>query len=219
MKGMVRSLRNRRSVALPGVAMLVLVFVLSGAVLASNMGFKLNFGILNAINRLFCPSGYRQQSEWTGQGSGVSFSVSKPEDGENALSLDMRTPAGTFSVPYAYEEKCPRGPGRMRSQGVVIPDPYMRYSGTNLNYNPEEPLTFTSADGEARISIESSATWNPMVRFSGAGFCMGTGTNQASVYVTPKTITLTFGEGATIPTEVWVLESNCWTKQPSLGGN
>jgi hypothetical protein len=194
--------------------MLVLVFVLSGAVLASNMGFKLNFGILNAINRLFCPSGYDQQGEWTGQGSGVSFSVSMPEEGTNALSLDMRTPAGTFSVPYAYEKKCPRGPGRMRPLGVVIPDPYMRYSGTNLNYNPEEPLTFTSADGVAQITIESSAECNPMVRYSGTGLCIGTGTNQANIYVTPDTITLTFGEGAAVPTETWKLGDKGWERQP-----
>jgi len=212
MKGLIRSLSNRRSLAVPGVAMLVLVFALSGAVLASNMGFKLNFGILNAINRLFCPNGYDEQGEWTGKGSGVSFSVSMPEGGANALSLDLRTPAGTFSLPYAYEEKGFRGTGRTRPQGVVIGNPYMRYSGTNLNYNLEEPLRFTSADGVAQITIESSAEWNPMVRFSGTGFSMGTGAKQASIYITPETITLELGEGAAIQAETWTLGPNGWTK-------
>jgi len=51
------TIKCREKVMLSGVAVLAVAMVLGGLAVASNMGFKLNYGIMNAINKLLYGSG------------------------------------------------------------------------------------------------------------------------------------------------------------------
>jgi hypothetical protein len=63
------------------VTVLALTLGFIGGALASNMGFKLNYGIVNAVNQLL-------------YGSGVSMSVAKKADEvELAVNLDLANPS------------------------------------------------------------------------------------------------------------------------------
>jgi len=184
MRALIRSIRSCKSVPISGVALFALVLVLGGVTLASNMGFKLNYGTISAMNSLFRPHGYDREGTWTGEGSGVSFSLSLPESGSETALLNLKTPPGTISLPYWYEVRCPRATGRVRNTAPPVGgDPYMRYSGTNFNYNLNEPLTFASSDGVAEISIFSRPDGNPMVRYSGTGNLMQTQAGQVESFI------------------------------------
>ena len=111
-------------------------------------------GNLVAINRLLEPNGYDRQGDWTGRGSGLFFTFDWSSDPSDVAELKLRTPAGTISLPYT--------------------DPGMRYSGTNFNFAPNEPLLFDSADGSAEIAIHSEWNPDPYMRYSGTNLTFRT---------------------------------------------
>ncbi len=194
MRKLIGLVKNRRSCGIAPLV-LVLVFVLAGATLASNMGFKLNYGIISAINSLFRPHGYDREGGWTGEGSGVSFSLSLPEGESNAALLNFKTPPGTISLPYWYEVRRPRAAGRVRNAAPPVGgNPYMRYSGTNFSYDLKEPLKFASTDGVAQVFIWSKPEGNPMVRYSGTGFTMQSPAGPVECFVGPKEVSINIGE-------------------------
>jgi hypothetical protein len=75
-------MRHRAILVLSGVAVLALALGFVGGALASNMGFKLNYGVVNAVNRLLL-------------GSGVSLGLTKklPDEVELAVNLDLANPS------------------------------------------------------------------------------------------------------------------------------
>lgn len=74
-------MRHRATLVLSAVTVLALTLGFIGGALASNMGFKLNYGIVNAVNQLL-------------YGSGVSMSVAKKADEvELAVNLDLANPS------------------------------------------------------------------------------------------------------------------------------
>jgi len=180
------------------IVVLVLVFVLSsllgGIALASNMGFKLNYGVISAINALLKPSGYDESGIWEGYGSGLVFSTDENSSADGGATLSLRMPVGTIAVGLV--------PGGQGPAGKAQRDLF--------NYDVEEPLTFTSADGVAQISIWSAGYSNPMVRYSGTGFLMQTPGGQVAISASPTQITLQAGTLST----VLVLSDGAWVQQP-----
>jgi hypothetical protein len=147
---------------------------------------------LAAVNALFHPSGYDAAGEWSGQGSGLVFSQAQGEPG--TVLLDMKTPHGTFSLPYTCEQRyrprpaphatCPNPPGG---------DPAVRFGGTN--FAAGEPIVFSSADGVAQIAIYSEEVADPMVRYSGTGLTIQAPEGPVVVItVTRGSITLQCGQ-------------------------
>jgi len=194
MRTLIGFARSCRSVPVSRIALFVLVVMFGGVTLASNMGFKLNYGIISAMNWLFWPHGYDKEGEWIGEGSGVLFSLSLPEDGSNTALVHMKTPHGTFSLPYWYEVRSPRVRGRVRNAASPVGgDPGMRYSGTNFNFDLREPLTFASSDGVAEVSILSKPEGNPMVRYSGTGNIMRTDAGQVESFIGTEEVWISIG--------------------------
>jgi len=81
MRNLLSGMRRHKLAVLSGGTVLLVAFVVVGLAVASNMGFKLNFGIVNALNRLL-------------NGSGVSFSQNVGEEGNAVLevNLDLENP-------------------------------------------------------------------------------------------------------------------------------
>jgi len=75
-------MRHRAMLVLSGVAVLALALGFVGGAVASNMGFKLNYGVVNAVNQLL-------------YGSGVSLGLTKklPDEVELAVNLDLANPS------------------------------------------------------------------------------------------------------------------------------
>jgi len=186
MKQDVEPKAQRKSLPTPvvvGAAALLAVGVFAGIAWASNMGFKLN---IRALNALFQPSGCDASGTWSGQGSGVSFALEWSGNEADVAHLRMRTPAGTISLPYT--------------------DPGVRYGGGGyfFNYALEPPLEFVSADGAASISIQSKWEGDPMVRFSGTGFCVETPGGPVKISVTSDRIEV----NVDVESEAWNLETD-----------
>jgi len=74
--------RRRAMLVLSGVAVAALALGFAGGALASNMGFKLNYGIVNAVNQLL-------------YGSGVSLGLTakKADEVELAVNFDLANPS------------------------------------------------------------------------------------------------------------------------------
>jgi hypothetical protein len=167
----------------------VLLALVCGVALGSNMGFKLNFGLLKSVNALFKPSGYDAQGMWVGSGSGVTFLLSEqPIPGE--VSLELRTPAGTISFPYTdavgSQPLDSKKPARSPS-----PDPGVKFGGTNFSVT--HPITFLSADGVAEISILSKWEGGPAVRFAGTGLRMKDPAGALEVSLKPGSLEIVAG--------------------------
>ncbi len=112
MRKLFSAMRSHKLAALSGVVLLIAFTVVSLAV-ASNMGFKLNYGVVNAVNRLLYGSGVS-----IGQGVGaednavleVNFDLANPSPRNsnmgfklNVISLptdglEVETPGGTCIV-------------------------------------------------------------------------------------------------------------------------
>lgn len=75
MKKSILTAKTRRLI-LALSAGIILSLALGGVVLASNMGFKLNYGIINAVNKLL-------------QGSGVSVQVTDDSTAAKTLQLSI----------------------------------------------------------------------------------------------------------------------------------
>jgi hypothetical protein len=113
---------------LSGVAVLALALGFAGGALASNMGFKLNYGVVNAVNRLLL-------------GSGVSLGLTKKiaDEVELAVNLDLANPSPRNSN-MGFKLNLLSLPGG----GLVIETP----SGGLCTI-------ITTQDGEDRILIEN----------------------------------------------------------------
>jgi hypothetical protein len=91
MRKLFRAMRSHKLAALSGVVLLIAFTVVSLAV-ASNMGFKLNYGVVNAVNRLLYGSGVS-----IGQGVGaednavleVNFDLANPSPRNSNMGFKL----------------------------------------------------------------------------------------------------------------------------------
>jgi hypothetical protein len=113
---------------LSGVAVVALALGFAGGALASNMGFKLNHGIVNAVNQLL-------------RGSGVSLGLTakKADEVELAVNFDLANPSPRNSN-MGFKLNLLSLP----DEGLVIETP----SGALCT-------VITYQDGEDRILIEN----------------------------------------------------------------
>jgi len=166
-----------------------------GAILAASpvYGPSVRFAGTNlvAVNALFQPSGYDAAGNWSGQGSGLLFSQDQGEPG--TVLLDMKTPYGTFSLPYTGGQKHdPRPAPPATRSNPPAGDPAVRFAGTN--FATGEPIVFRSADGVAQIAIHSEAVTDASVRFAGTSLTVQTPGGPVLITITPEDITLQCGE-------------------------
>lgn len=148
---------------------------------------------LAAVNALFHPSGYDAEGNWSGQGSGLVFSQAQGEPG--TVLLDMKTPHGTFSLPYTCEQRYrPRPAPPATCPNPPAGDPAVRFGGTN--FAAGEPIVFRSADGVAEISILSDEVADASVRFAGTGLTIQTPGGPVWITITPESITLESEQGS-----------------------
>jgi hypothetical protein len=103
MRKLFSAMRSHKLAALSGVVLLIAFTVVSLAV-ASNMGFKLNYGVVNAVNRLLYGSGVS-----IGQGVGaesnavleVNLDLANPSPRNSNMGFKlnvMSVPAGGLEV-------------------------------------------------------------------------------------------------------------------------
>jgi hypothetical protein len=146
---------------------------------------------LAAVNALFHPSGYDAAGDWSGQGSGLLFSQAQGEPG--TVLLNMKTPHGTFSLPYTCGQKHdPRPAPPATCPNPPAGDPAVRFGGTN--FAAGEPIVFHSADGVAQIANYSEEVADASVRFAGTGLILQTPGGPVVITITPGDITLQCGE-------------------------
>jgi len=165
------------------------------AVLAASQAYGpyVRFGGTNltAVNALFHPSGYDAAGEWSGQGSGLIFSQSQGEPG--TVLLDMKTPYGTFSLPYTCGQKHDTRPAPPATcSNRPAGDPSVKFGGTNFTL--AEPIVFRSADGVAEIAIYPEQVADASVRFAGTGLRLQTPGGPVVITITSEKITLECGE-------------------------
>ena len=91
---------RKKSLILVLAAGVILSSVLGGLVLASNMGFKLNFGNVNAINNLLRGSGLSIAAETTEAGAAVLV-VSIDDKGQSTQNSNMGFKLNVKAVPAA----------------------------------------------------------------------------------------------------------------------
>jgi hypothetical protein len=146
---------------------------------------------LAAVNALFHPSGYDAAGDWSGQGSGLLFSQAQGEPG--TVLLNMKTPHGTFSLPYTCGQKHgPRPAPPATCPNPPAGDPAVRFGGTN--FAAGEPIVFHSADGVAQIAIYPEEVADASVRFAGTGLRLQTPAGPVVITITSEDITLQCGE-------------------------
>jgi len=159
-----------RRIAIAAILTLTVFLVLSSSPGTAGTN-RFTWGTLTAINALFEPNGYEEEGRWTGQGSGAMFSTGACR---NRVCMKTDTQVGIISLPYV--------------------DAGMRWSGTNLNYDPNEPLTFDMADGAAQMSIQSEWHPNAGVRWSGTNITMETAAGPIAIYAEPESLEIEAGE-------------------------
>ena len=91
---------RKKSLILVLAAGVILSSVLGGLVLASNMGFKLNFGNVNAINKLLRGSGLSIAAETAEDGTAVLV-VSIDDKGQSTQNSNMGFKLNVKAVPAA----------------------------------------------------------------------------------------------------------------------
>ena len=177
----------------------VLLALVCGAALGSNMGFKLNFGVVSGLNALLSPSGFDTEGQFTGAGSGLIWSFREQDDSGDVL-LDLMTPAGTISLPYTVGGSPPP------EQSFVEPAPQasVRFAGTG--FSVPDPITFLSADGVAEITIYSKWEGDPMVRYAGTGLLMEDPAGPVVLVSKPGSIQILAGGN----TWTFTTESGSW---------
>jgi len=89
---------KKRSLILVLAAGVILSSVLGSLLLASNMGFKLNFGTINAINQLLRGSGLSIAAETTDEGEAV-LAVTIDDEGQSTQNSNMGFKLNVKSVP------------------------------------------------------------------------------------------------------------------------
>jgi hypothetical protein len=95
---MKKSFLSARKKSLVLAAGVILSSVLGGLVLASNMGFKLNYGNVNAINKLLRGSGLSIAAETTEAGTAVLV-VSIDDKGQSTQNSNMGFKLNVKAVP------------------------------------------------------------------------------------------------------------------------
>ena len=89
---------RKRSLILVLAAGVILSSVLGSLLLASNMGFKLNYGTINAINRLLRGSGLSIAAETTEEGAAVLV-VTIDDEGQATPNSNMGFKLNIKAVP------------------------------------------------------------------------------------------------------------------------
>jgi len=119
------------------ITLLVLSFVSAMPVLASNMGFKLNFGIVNAVNRLLT-------------GSGISIQANVVDDNVPSETLELSIdPVETQNSNMGFKLNIMSIP----DNGILIEAPngalYILTAGMEvIDGFEKETLTLTPVGGE-----------------------------------------------------------------------